>query len=68
MCFLRILDDKEVFRVVGQILAQLITQIGVGVAVTDNLHGIGGADAAVVGGDEDAVVALCQLAEQVGHR
>ena len=61
-----LLNDKEVLGVVCQVLAQLVAQVGVSVAVSDNLHGIGGTDAAVVGGDDDAVVGLCQQAEQVG--
>ena len=61
-----VLDDKEVLGVIGQILAQLVAQIGIGVAVADNLDGIGSPNATVVGGDDDAVVSLCQQAEQIG--
>ena len=62
-----VLDDEEVFGIVGEVLAQLIAQIGICIAVTDNLDGIGGTDATMVGGDDDTIVALCQLAEKVGH-
>ena len=65
--FARLLDDEEVFRVVGQILAQLIAQVGVGVAVANNLDGIVGTYRTMIGSDDDAIVFLCQLAEQVGN-
>ena len=64
---MRLLDDKQFFRIVGQILTQLVAQVGVGVTVADNLNGGGGTDGAVIGGDNDVIVALCQLAEQVGY-
>ena len=56
-----ILDDEEVLAVVAQVFAQLVAQVGVGVAVADDLHGLRGADAAMVGGDDDLVVALREM-------
>ena len=61
-----VFDDEEVLGVVCQVLTELIAQVGVRVTVADNLHGVGSTDAAVVGGDDDVVVGLCQLSEEVG--
>ena len=66
LCAMGILDDEEVLvGIVAQILAQLVAQVGVGVAVAYNLHGVVGTDGAVVGGDDDAIVGLRKLSEQV---
>ena len=62
---LRLFDDEKALVVVGQVLAQLVAQVRVGVTVSHDLHGLGTADAAVVGGDDDLVVRLCQLLEEV---
>ena len=61
------LDHKDFLRLVRQVLAKLIAQIGVGIAVAYNLHGIVGTYRAVIGGDDDTIVRLCQLTEQVGN-
>ena len=53
MCLRGILDGKHLFWIVGQILAQFVAQIGVGVPVTDDFNRGGSTDAAVVGGDDD---------------
>ena len=57
--FLWLFDDEEVLAVVGKVFAELIAQVGVGVAVADNLDRIVGTDAAMIGGDDDAIVGLC---------
>ena len=46
---LRLLDDKEVLAVIGQVLAELVAQVGVRVTVAYNLHRMVGTYAAVVG-------------------
>ena len=61
-----VLDDKEFLIVVGQVLAELVAEIGVGVAVADYLHWFAGAHRTMVGGDYDAIVALRKQFEEVG--
>jgi len=63
----RILDDKELLGVVAQVLAKLVAQVGVGVAVAHYLYRTGASDAAVVGGDDDLIVGLRHAAEEVGN-
>ena len=62
-----ILDHKDFLRFVGQVLAQFIAQIGVGIAVAHYLHGVVGTYRAMIGGDDDTIVGLSQLTEQVGY-
>ena len=49
----------------GEVLAELVAQVGVRVAVADDFHWLGAADTSVVGGDDDFDISLCQLAEEV---
>ena len=58
-------DHEETLIVVGEVLTQLITQVGVGVPVAHNLHWLRTADAAVVGGHNHLAVGLCQQFEEV---
>ena len=64
--FLRFLDDEEILTVVGQALAELVAQVGVGVAVAYYLHGTVGTYAAMVGGEDDAIVGLGEGGEEFG--
>ena len=52
---LGVANDKHVLGVVTEVLAQLVAQIGVGVAVAHYLDGVGAAYGAVVGGHHHAV-------------
>ena len=63
---LRIADGEEFLAVVAQTLSQFVAQVGVGVAVADNLHRFLHAYRTVVGGDDDLVVAFGKNLEQVG--
>ena len=60
------MDGKQVLIVVTQVLTQLITQVGIGIPVAHNLHGLRTADTAVIGGDDDLAILLCQLTEEFG--
>ena len=66
MRLMRLLDDKEVLVVVGEILAELIAEIGIGVAVANNLHGLARAHRTVVGGDYHTVVTASEQLEKLG--
>ena len=63
----RVGNDKGVLGTAVEVLAELVAQVGVGVAVADNLDGLAAAYGAVVGGDDDAVVGLCQCLEELAH-
>ena len=62
-----VLDDEHFLRLAVEVLAQLVAQVGVRVAVADYLHRLRRTDTAVVGGDDDAAVDLRECAEQVCH-
>ena len=69
LCLVRLLDGKHLLGIVSQVLAQFIAQVGIRVAVADNLDRLRGTDTAVVGGDNHLEVALRQSLEQLGkHR
>ena len=57
-CLVWVFDGKYFFGWIGEVLTQLVPQVGIGVAVANNLDGLRGSDAAVVGGDDDLIVAL----------
>ena len=61
-----VLDDEEVLVVVGEILAELVAEVGVGVAVADNLHWFAGAHRTMVGGYYHAIVAAGKQFEEFG--
>ena len=63
----RVFDLIDFLRVVVEILAQLIAQVGIGIAVTDDLDGTVGTDRAVVGGEHYGIVALRQELEEFGE-
>ena len=63
LCLVRLLDGEHFLGIVGQVLAQLISQVGIRVAVADNLDRLRSTDTAVVGGDNHLEVALCQSLE-----
>ena len=44
----RVLDDKKVLRVVAEVLAELIAQVRIGIAVTNNLLGLRTANRTVI--------------------
>src|SRR5574344_2517817 len=67
LCLFGVFDFGYLFGVVAEGLAQFVAQVGVGVAVADNLDGIVGADAAMVCGDDYLVVAACQVFEELSH-
>ena len=67
MCLPRVCNNKGVLGTAVEVLAELIAQVGIGVAVTDNLHRLAATYGAVVGGDDDAVVGLRQCLEELAH-
>ena len=54
--------------VVRKGLADLIAQVGIGILVADDLHGVFHADGTVVGGEDDAVAHLGDVLEEVVGR
>ena len=58
-------DGEDLFGVVVEVLSQFISQIGVGVAVTDDLDGLLTTDGTMVSGKDDAVIALRQQSEKL---
>ena len=62
-----LLDFIDLLGIVGKALAQLVAEIGVDGAVAHDLYGIADADAAVVGGDDDAVVGVGQAAHELAE-
>ena len=60
-------DGEQALVVVGQVLTEFIAQVGIGVPVTYDLYGLSTADAAVIGGDDDLIVFLCDIPEKVGN-
>ena len=60
LCLMRVLNGKDVARRAVEVLTQLIPKIGIGVAVAYNLHSLRYAYAAMVGGDNNATIALRQ--------
>ena len=67
MGFPWVCDDKGVFGTAVEILAKLISQIGVGISVADNLYGFVASYGTVVGGNDDAIVCLCECLEKFAH-
>ena len=67
LSLLGILDDENLLRVVAQILAQLVSEIGVGVTVSDDFNRFRGPYGTVVCGNDDLVVGLCQRLEEFCH-
>jgi len=66
-CALGIGDLEDLLGVVVQVLAELVAQVGVGVLVALDAHGVLAPDATVVGGEDDVVVRVGEGAEQVCH-
>ena len=59
-------DRKHILCAVGKVLTELIAQICICIAVSDNLHRFITADGAVVRGQHNGVIALSQAFEEVG--
>ncbi len=57
LCLVRILDYEEILAVVSKILAELIAQVCIGVAVTDYLHRPVCTYGTMVGGHDDTIIA-----------
>ena len=64
LCPFRVPDGENLLGIAGQVLAQLVAQVGIRVAVADDLDGLRGADASVVGGNHHLAVILRQSSEQ----
>ena len=64
LCPFRVPDGENLLGIAGQVLAQLVAQVGIRVAVADDLDGLRGADASMVGGDHHLAVILRQSSEQ----
>ncbi len=64
---LRLLDGENFLALVSQILAQLVAQVGVRIAVAYNLDRFRCPDAAVVGGEHYLVIALRKELEELGE-
>ena len=67
MGLVRVSDFKYLACIIRQVLAQLIAQVGVRVAVSDDFQGTVGAYAAMVCGDDHLAVRGTQDAEQFGY-
>ena len=64
---LRLLDGENFLALVSQILAQLVAQVGVRIAVAYNLDWFRCPDAAVVGGEHYLIIALRKELEELGE-
>ena len=63
----RLFYDVDVARRVVEVLAELVAQVRVRVAVAHNLHRLRAAYAAVVGGYDHATIVVGERAQQVCH-
>ena len=63
----RVLYHEHFLRLAAEVLAQLVAQISVGVAVAYYLHRLRSTYTAVVGGDDNLAVDLRECVEQVCH-
>ena len=67
--FLWILDHEKALVIVGQILTELVSQVGIRISVADDLDGLCTADTAMVGSyDDGAVGGGDELEEFRNHR
>ena len=62
-----LLDGENFLALVSQILAQLVAQVGVRIAVAYNLDWFRCPDAAVVGGEHYLIIALRKELEELGE-
>ena len=67
MCLSRVADFKHLTRLIAKVLAQFIAEIGVRIAVTDNLYRAIGADTSMICGDNDMAVNMTEHTEKLGH-
>ena len=67
VCTVGIRDIEDFARIIVEVLAELIAQVGVGVLVSLHANGCLATDAAVVGSEQNAVVALREGSEKVGN-
>src|SRR5574344_1010266 len=67
LSFLGFFNGKEVFVIIGQILAQLVSQVGIGIAVTHNLNRFIGTYAAMIGSYHYLAVGLRQHLKQISN-
>lgn len=58
----------DLLGVVGKGLPDLVAEVGIGVLVADDLHGVLHADGTVVGGEDHAVAHLGDVLEEVVRR
>ena len=58
-------DFVDLARVVAQVLAHFVAEVGGGGAVADDAYGGGDADGAVVGGEDDGEAAFGGAAQQL---
>ena len=63
-----LLDYKHFLRVVVQVLAQFVAQVGVRVAVADDFARSRYADGTVIGGYENLAISLRQMLQHLSHR
>ena len=61
-------DLKAVLRLAVECFADFVAQVGIGVLVADDLHRIGHARSAMVGGEYDFVAQGSNTAEHLGCR
>ena len=65
MRLVRVFYHEHFLRVIVKVLAQLVTKVGVGVAVAYNLYGLRCAYAAMVCRDDNSKTALREQFEEV---
>ena len=61
----RPLQFIDLLGIVREVFAQFVTQVGIGVAVANDLDRVVHTDAAVVGSNDDMSIGLCQFTEEV---
>lgn len=61
-------DFKAVLGLAVECFAHFVAQVGVGVLIANNLHGVGHARRAVVGGQHHFVAQRSDTAEHLGRR
>lgn len=65
---LRVSNDKSVFGTAVEVLAKFISQICVGISISDNFYRFVAPYGTMVGSNDDAIICLCQCFKELTHR
>ena len=65
--FFWISNDKCVFGAAIEVLAKFISQICIGISVTDDFYRFVASYGTVVGSNDDAIICLCQCLKEFTH-